>query len=154
MDFEFKTWAVPASAFDPVIEVKELRLENWLQSYIVFNDGVGKTTKECVRPFQVDLKTIEILSDSQGRLLATMEPISLTAELLLAKCGFHKNEEKYILQPEWENIEYRALEFPENNWIISRGFMNYNHELRSIKYLHELQNILWEVGRIELQIKF
>lgn len=79
-------------------------------------------------------------------------PIPLTPNLLLANCGFHKDEEYFKFQPDFENIEYSVVQFPEGHWIVSKGFINYNHELRSIKYLHELQNLLWEVGRVELPI--
>jgi len=77
--------------------------------------------------------------------------IPLTPEIL-EKCGFVLNGDYYKRQPEFENIEYRLIEFPSGTWIVSKGFINYNHEITAIKYLHQLQNLYFALTNTELII--
>jgi hypothetical protein len=80
-----------------------------------------------------------------------IDPIPLTPEIL-EKAGFEKDGDYFFFQPMLENIHYRLIEFPEGNWIVSKGFINYNHELRVIKYLHQLQNLYFALTGEELEI--
>lgn len=86
-----------------------------------------------------------------------LNPIPLTPTIL-EKCGFteklsEQHQDTWIFQPEFENIEYRVIEFPVNSWIVSKGFFSWNDELATIKYLHQLQNIIYVIGGIELNIQ-
>lgn len=150
---EIKTFSIPASAFDPVVEVKELRFGNWLQSYIVLNDGMGKISKECIRPFQVDLKTMELLSTSQGRLFATMEPIPLTAELLI-KFGFEFLESfdsPYEIYAHSKVDQFEVWNFNDEHWILDIADQA-GIDMSHFKHVHQLQNLYFSLTGLELEI--
>lgn len=76
-------------------------------------------------------------------------PISLTPEIL-EQCGFVKREDGYVFQPELQNIEYRLVDF--HGWIFSIGFFNWNNEITTIKYLHQLQNLFFALSDEELTV--
>jgi len=78
--------------------------------------------------------------------------IPLTPEIL-EKCGFENDGTYFFIQPNLENIHYRLIEFPKGTWVMSKGFINYNHELRCIKYLHQLQNLIYALTGEELNIQ-
>lgn len=148
--FKVTTFSIPASAFDPVVDVKQLRLGNWLQSFIIMDDGTGHISKRCVMPFQADLKTMEILSDSQGRHFATMEPISLSPELL-EKAGFTYEGERdgQPTYTKWEDVScFRITK--------GAGIRNYYYipcyPTVQVRNLHQLQNLYFALMEQELEI--
>lgn len=128
-----------------MIKLEDLRIGNWILVPKGFVDsGCNKKEFGDFVPYRI----ARLLENDSFALCAG---ISLSMKLLF-KCGFHKRDDMMVFQPEWQNIEFMAVEFPKDCWVISKGFINYNHELRGINYLHELMNLLWEVGRVELPI--
>lgn len=80
-----------------------------------------------------------------------IEPIPLTEEWLI-RFGFTQREDgTFVFQPFLMNIEYRLKRFDETTWVLSRGFINYNDELKVLKYVHSLQNIYFELEDDELK---
>lgn len=153
-DIQVTSFSVPASAFDPVVDVKQLRLDNWLQSFIIFNDGMGTISKKCIIPFRVDLKTMEMLSDSQGKLFATMEPIAITPEIL-EKAGFERIME-FASNTNWE---YKMVTKTQTKLFYHRGTSSFiigSPQVASrttIIYVHQLQNIYFALTGEELIIE-
>lgn len=145
-----KQWSVPKSAFAPVVEVTELRLGNWLQSYIIWLIE-NKSEKKIIGPFQVDLKTLEILSDPQGRLFATMDPIEITPEIL-EKAGFERIPE--FSKTHWL---YRMITKTSTKLFYHCGTSSFIigeplASRTSVIYVHQLQNIYFALTRTELEI--
>lgn len=99
---------------------------------------------------------VDIYSGITGEYQFEIKPIPLT-DKILEKSGFvcYSEYSRYwFIQPELENIHYRLFNIPlTEQWILSKGFFNYNHELRTIKFLHELQNCLWIIADLEINIK-
>lgn len=150
--FKVTTFSIPASAFDPVVDVKQLRLGNWLQSFIIMDDGTGHISKRCIMPFRVDLKTMEILSDSQGRHFATMEPISLSPELL-EKAGFEMMPNSFMAS----KVIRAGFRIGYHNGNASECSL-FQHGIEfplaagQVKYLHSLQNLYFALSGEELEI--
>jgi len=126
-----------------MIEAKDLRLGNWL----MYNGKFWQVDSLS------DFPIIGICDDTHESIIGeqSASPIQLSSEIL-EKCGFVLNGYYYKRQPEFENIEYRLIEFPSGTWIVSKGFINYNHEITAIKYLHQLQNLYFALTNTELII--
>lgn len=157
-DIQVTSFSVPASAFDPVVDVKQLRLGNWLQSFIIFNDGMGTISKKCISPFRVDLKTMEMLSDSQGKLFATMEPIAITPEIL-EKAGFKKFVfyAFTLIDKEVGNFVLRLKIKKDIHTFLLVGDGGHDESgemdiTDTCKYVHQLQNIFAAFTGEELEI--
>lgn len=115
------------------IHTQTIGAEDKRDYHFYVSDFVNFSNYYCVKPYQLD-------------------PIPLTAELLRGICFNKDDEGRFYYQPEFENIHYRLLEFPYGSWILSKGFINYNHELNTIKYLHQLQNWYYLLQNEELPI--
>lgn len=81
-----------------------------------------------------------------------LQPIVLTPEILLDKCGFSKKDKG-------TSIDYHIGINPiTHDWLFYitwiNGFSNpfYMNGLNEIKYLHSIQNIYWDLNKKELEI--
>lgn len=152
--YGFKSFEVDASAFKPAVTAEELRLGNWLQSYTIFCFDIKEPAKKvCVRPFQVDLKVLQMIYEQP--LLVTVEPIPLTTEIL-DKAGFTKHKNSNEFWSQW---------VLKNNWLVSqwihdypvagfeeKGVCYWSEEYVPVESLHKLQNLYFALTGKELEI--
>lgn len=119
------------------LKIEELRVGNWIWQL--------HTRIQT----QVSLFMLGEISDDETY-LDHLFPIPLSGEVLEA-CGFEYNEkmDRYVKQPEMENIEYRVKEVA-GGWRVSKGFFKWDDELTLIHYLHELQNVYFAIQQGEL----
>lgn len=128
-----------------MIEATELRIGNWVMSSI----GPHR------------LVPYDIVSIIGGEV--SVKPIPLTEEILL-NCGFEKIEHEVQYQilicdeTETENIKILILDscdkegyFADIHEIIYRG--SYTMNISKVKYLHQLQNLIYALTQKELTIK-
>lgn len=135
-----------------MIKANELRIRNWVifcsQSYIVLS---------------IDEEFVKLETDYNGFIevfINEIKPIALTEEILL-KAGFEKKI-SILGNFEIKHIDYRFVQFvcfllPDNrleveffakhNNVDERGY------LTTIKYLHQLQNLVHSLTEQELEIK-
>jgi hypothetical protein len=132
------------------IKSTELRIGNWFlnpkneieQVYGLLNSIQG----EFINPvMDYSIEQLDGYNESE------CNPIPLTPKILINNCGFIKRDVWYSIQPELLNIEYRLIDF--NGWIFSIGFYRQNNEITNINYLHELQNLYFDISHEELKIK-
>ncbi len=151
--YEFRSFEVDSSAFELAVKPTALRLGNWLQSYIIFNNGFGDISKKCISSFKVDLKTLEMLSSSQA-LLVTVEPIQLTPEILL-KAGMTKIKDG-CMSPDIYEKKY-TKRIVANTFIFhfdgKDGYWMEGNTIVEVNCLHELQNLYSALTGTELEIK-
>lgn len=153
--YGFKSFEIDSSAFKLAVEPTELRLGNWLQSYIIWNDGFGNVSKKVIAPFRTDIETLEMLSSSQA-LLCTMEPIPLTHEIL-EKCGFVRHFNSNEFWNHWQLVEngWHVSEWLQNHKAAGfeeKGTCYWSDQFIPVKYLHRLQNLYHELTNKELEI--
>lgn len=129
-----------------MIDVKELRIGNIIQ-YDGWHPDLASHNRP-MPPYEVIVRAIEYDEEKKCYIIESFherafedsfDPIPLNHKLLL-DIGFKWDDEYLYYQPELQNIQYRLVEFPKGTWILSKGFINYNHELTSIKFLHQFQN--------------
>ena len=79
-------------------------------------------------------------------------PIPLTEEILL-KCGFEYNDDigKYEISDDDYCILIRK-DTDTEEFYFEIGDLGYNYVFKTIKYLHELQNIFWCLVGEELKV--
>lgn len=138
--------------------IQELRIGNWINC----------KTKDGLQTGRIDnllevSNTIYFISakagkiDYQGKVTSEndcFEPIPITEEILL-KCGFEKKEEtaydKYEINPHDGRVIEVAI-YTSGIDVFVRYICGGCH-LRSIKYLHELQNLVSVITKKELEIE-
>src|SRR5436189_3885030 len=129
------------------MDVKDLRIGNYIESYIVFSCPVNGFSQPTIKVEQVDIKILTFLSEHP---MATYRPIELSPSILEA-CGFEqpKNDESscWIHKSNLHNYLHNAhatlrFAFIEGKLSVSIGDDSYGVIFARIQYLHELQN-LW-----------
>jgi hypothetical protein len=150
MNYDYRSYEVDADAFKPAVTAQELRLGNWLYSYVIFSFDDGQPAKKgCISPFQVDLKTLQMIYEQP--LLVTMEPIPLTPELL-NKIGFENDFSTFEYADGWNNGK---LFITDINGTYVAEFGNGNKNIPTdLKYLHALQNLIFSLTGQELDVNF
>lgn len=130
------------------MKIQELRIGNWLIDYS------GK-------PFQWSLEHFEILTLEKNRAdidEVIKSPIQLTEEILL-KCGFSDKDYKQG----YMGIDYKSgamtFDFVLNkpgvmgNWNKCYTFSLPDYRFVNIDYLHQLQNLVFDITGKELEVK-
>lgn len=92
------------------------------------------------------------LTNRNGGFLSSFEPIVLTHDII-TNVGFTMDFDTYFWQPHHENIHYRLYPMKEDGYVLSKGFINFNHELCIVRHLHTLQNIIISLTDQELEIE-
>jgi len=124
-----------------MLKLYELRIGNFFQIELL------PTHRKRIKKID-EIKQKHVLLDGSWYLLQKLIPILLTEEVLL-KCGF----EKFI----WvtESTVYKQDDF--NCRLDEDGVQvfgaNFNN-LKPLKYLHELQNLYFDLTGKELQVEF
>lgn len=72
-------------------------------------------------------------------------PVPITEERLL-KYGFVNNYRQF----DWTNWGMYVEKGLEDEWIVCVGFANIKQEVKTVKYIHKLQNIYYEYSDEEL----
>jgi hypothetical protein len=98
------------------------------------------------------IATIQAIDFSTGYAITKGRPISLTEEILF-KCGFNKI---YVTDPQLENSQSKwyiddleIFKFEDNHEYL---FFSFGQDFKII-YLHQLQNLYFELTGKELEIK-
>ena len=125
-----------------MINSAELRIGNWVQYY---KDGwrIGRITSLNKKSVTIDnWATIKYNSKY-------IQHINITEEILL-KCGFEEVENKffqkngillgYLTTDEWFQYEW-TMDWSSTKW-----------NLMDLKYLHQLQNLIYALTQTELEI--
>lgn len=139
-----------------MINPRELRIGNWVQNSFKMMGHVIEFNQKTVK-VKMSYSTSKIVMMTTGIGL-DVDPIPLTHEMLL-KCGFIKVDESYkfgvydtnfVLKPDWREqpcfhfgIESTDAPNPDDDFKV----FNFAHE---IKYVHQLQNIMFAVTGEEL----
>lgn len=128
-----------------MIDKNDLRLGNWLHNPTYHEDAQIRTISE------------NELCNIGGHLehYKNLNPISISPDIL-AQSGFHltpheQSHDIWTLDSDDEKYEFRVIEL--NGWVVSKGFGVWNIELCTVRYLHELQNVIWIIGGFELNFK-
>lgn len=115
-----------------MINPLELRIGNYIE---IPNAGY---------PTEVDGVTRFSISDIFGSIeLDRLNPINLTEDCLL-KLGF--KDDRIDIGNDW----YTVYSHGEDSFIFSQN----NHKVRVVKYVHQLQNIVFALTGEELTIKY
>lgn len=133
-----------------MVDVRELRIGNFFKISVCDNFRVDEIYKNedgfyCVK------NNIGCNGSYLYGAVEDLQPISLTEELLL-KCGF--NVECYEFQ-----IKEQLLLAIEDFWILYNTRTNFyvviffNKAFKQIEYLHQLQNIYFDLTGKELEVK-
>ena len=117
-----------------MINANELRIGNWI---------IDSTTGE---PFQVNRGTFEFIEGIEDQ----YEPINLTPEIL-ERCEFKKQRDSDYL---FENKHIQIAKVDEGFEMFTSDYSAHeSHSSRTMKYLHELQNLHFSWVGEELEIK-
>lgn len=116
--------------------LKELRLGNWVRITDYYNTPINVEARGKYHQFTF----------SDAKIIQYLEPIPLSEELLL-KCGFEKWVEGVYLH---DNISV-SLSIMEDNTI--EVTIDGIYRVCVIKYLHQLQNIYFNLVGEELEVK-
>lgn len=135
-----------------MISPTELRIGNWIaipECAIRAKVKTLDTKRFAVFDEEIDLDPKDVFGYESA------EPIPLTPEIL-EKLSFTKSnlsvDDIWYVQPLFENIHYRLRQFA-GQWIFSYGFINYDHELCTMKYVHQLQNGYYFLTGEELNVR-
>jgi len=132
------------------LQANELRISNWINT----DFGYAQIDSIC----EVSVSTKNKLG---SWLLKEIEPIELTPEILEA-CGFEKSDNKAwyaSLDKEFDLYEVNGFEFINADdgkfylWISTNDPYN-NFFWTEIKYMHQLQNLYFDLIGKELPVKF
>ena len=115
------------------MEAKELRIGNWVTKKI--NSGIGL---QHVHPIGWQ----DIVRVYEGSELFEYEPIPLTEEWLL-KAGAKKDNEYFEINR--FDISYMPI---DEKWLFTD--FNFGYFYATIKYVHELQNLVFALDKTEL----
>lgn len=132
-----------------MIKANELRLGNWLNGYDPSTMDHNK--KGYFRVFNIEEDKINVWRvEGFPNEYATGEPIPLTPQIL-ERCGFEKGnmpftgDYGYIIEDKGAGYFIGLIDNEQN------GFMFHNpHFNRSYKYLHQLQNLVFDLTGEEL----
>jgi hypothetical protein len=127
-----------------MLTTNELRIGNWV-------DEAGQR-KQVLAIMKGYVATDMIRGEPLFTGIGVYEGIALTPEIL-KQIGFTKEDDHYFWQPHHENIHYRLYPIKEAGYVLSKGFINYNHELCIVRHLHTLQNIIISLTEQELEIE-
>lgn len=150
------------------IDAKELRIGNWVETYMVMvsgswydkdgeQHGQDVVTEPTINRRQIIADDLKIIMEAKG--LATYRPIPITPELLL-KCGFEKIEYGLRIQ----RVEYQLLVDPcgivayaeslinKPEWYFANTSDDFYQFPLELKYLHQLQNLIFALTNTELEI--
>lgn len=126
------------------IKAQDLRLNNW----IILNwDGEKRFQR--ITGILDDHCLIEEWSEDFA--YSELQPIEISQDILV-KMGFDKREDIFVFQPELENWCYRVKQVPINSWNISQGFFNYDAEVTTVQFVHELQNVIYFLLKQEVEL--
>jgi hypothetical protein len=142
-----------------MIQVNELRIGNWVETYSVmlagsWYDKEGKQhgqdvlTEPTIRQKQIDILDLKIISESP---LATYRPIPLTPEILIA-CGFHKHNNAWVTA-DFDEKNYMKDYFTVWNMHEGEYKLNTTQFAIEITSLHQLQNLYFSLTQTELNYK-
>jgi len=143
------------------INANELRIGNWVESYVVmvagsWFDKEGKihgedkvTTPGWAR--KITWEDLKILTEDKIG-LATYRPIPLTPEILV-KAGFKNMDDIFFIKYKELLLCLDKVWWWTNAWEAD-GEFEYNAlaPYREITYVHELQNLYFAITQTELQI--
>jgi hypothetical protein len=120
------------------MEAVELRLGNWYDHH-----GTPKQV------------TTSVIEDLWGAPRVWVKPIPITAEWLV-KFGFENkghgySDNIYYKQQGWYNWAH-IVTISDTGIVMKHGFMNQWSELKSLQYVHELQNLYFALTGEELTI--
>lgn len=131
-----------------MIDTQELRLGNYLKK---IKDIVKVTS------FSHSLISVTIVGTSNQILCLPLElePISLTEDILL-KCGFEKDDTGVdMFDPDY--AEWYQMEFPVIGILCQSSDKKYlfdeNTDTLRIQYLHQLQNLFFDLTGEELEVE-
>ncbi len=145
-----------------MINGNELRVGNWVETYVVMMSGswydkVGKghgqdvITEPTIRQKRVDIKDLDIIfTPPLG--LATYRPIPITEELLI-KCGFEEKVVKGFYYLEIGN-DTLLVSGGEDVWVekIVKD-EDYSVSLGGASNIHQLQNLYFALCNKELDVE-
>ena len=127
-----------------MINPKELRIGNLVETYTVWNDGRGNWSEPGIRIKEVDLKDLDIMQSP----LATYRAVPITEEWLI-KFGFKSQSSAWFEKDQllflfgYTDSFGHYLHFAESDrTIVGTG----------IKYVHQLQNLYYSLTGEELEI--
>lgn len=126
------------------MEENELRIGNWFHPVEFGSSNMIYTLKDKYR--KIDFATFKSVKEWGGDLL---QPVLLTEDLLI-KCGFHYYEEDDCwkicgLSIKKEDCGFRIYIECEDAWYSYCYF-------KTFKYLHQLQNIYFDLTGKELKV--
>lgn len=129
----------------PTPFVNELRIGNWISSYMAFMDDKEFSHKE-IKKVQVDGELMKYLIDNP---LATFKGIPLSSDIL-EKCGFKiYGKNCWVLG----HIKYFVGQLPKGHsgydTYVQFKFASFGIE---VKYLHQMQNIVYVLTGQELKV--
>lgn len=118
-----------------MIHETEIRIGNWVANIHTDN------------PYQLTInKMIGLLPHFRENILY-VKPILITEEILL-ECGFEKKEQRFESKETLLRISYF-----DSAWHCSIGDDDFGFLFRTIKHLHQLQNLYFALTGKELQIE-
>lgn len=117
-----------------MIQANELRIGNW----VFLHQGFDSIK------YDIQAHDIEELYDNDGIGVA---PIPITEEDLL-ECGFEKKEQRFESKEALLRISYF-----DSAWHCSIGDDDFGILFRTIKHLHQLQNLYFALTGKELEIE-
>lgn len=134
----------------------QLRLGNWISSYIMYMDDFTAPTPKEIHKVRVDAKLLAFIADNP---LCTYQPIPLTPviavnagfkDLKTEGCDTFKRGRMLLEFAPDGNIDARLCIYDE----VPYGGVDYNVLLRKIAMVHELQNLWYILMTEELPIMF
>jgi len=125
-----------------MIAANELRLGNYCEYYI--EDNMKKSDPGFWVKNKIDLQDIECCLNNKEHFDKYYRTMPLTAELL-EKCGFEKANDNFggYLSPLYK---VGRIRINDNEWYNSCFYT-------TVKYLHQLQNLIFALTGTELEIK-
>jgi hypothetical protein len=129
------------------LDVKELRIGNWIESYMAFLCPINGFSQPKIRDIKLDAKMILFLSENP---MATYRPIKLSSEIL-SVCDFEMPSKTFMLNQHWflyDNYDGFWIQIEkqlESDYVCERLKVN-------CKYLHQLQNLYYSLTGQELEV--
>jgi len=138
------------------MDVKELKIGNWLTSSqwggFFQLEGIEKTKKG----FDLKIKGY-VHSYIKGEYF-DIQPIPLTEEILILNCNFNKDYKHGFIGIEVEmndgmTIDFILVEpFSMGKWQNFYAFLYDNYKFCKLEYLHDLENLFYDLYKKELEI--
>ena len=115
--------------------------EEELRKGVLVKDKLGRILK--VAGFRDEYVYLELSNGTKLRyLIRTVYPVDLTKEILVEWCGFKEIQKGFFKLKDW------YIDLPGKIWKFKREYQDIN-----FKYLHQLQNLYFDLTSQELKIK-